>query len=48
MVESGSGKVWDAEMGGVRRRVVVVAQHSWQGQARPEKALDGKKGATVK
>ena len=48
VVKSSSGKVRDAEVGGVRRRVVVVAQHSWQWQARPEKQLDGKKGATVK
>ena len=42
MVESASGKVWDAEVGGVGRGVVRVAQHSWKGEARPGKELDGK------
>ena len=48
VVESSSGKVRDAEVGGVRRWMMVVAQHSWQGQAGPEKQIDGKRGATVK
>ena len=42
MVESASGKVWDAEVGGVGRGVVRIAQHSWKGEAGPEKELDGK------
>ena len=36
MVESGSGKVWDAEVGGVRGRVVRRAQHGGEGKAGPE------------
>ena len=37
MVEPASGKVWDAEVGGVGRGVVRIAQHSWEGEARPGK-----------
>ena len=36
MVESGSGKVWNAEVGGVRGRVVRRAQHGGEGKAGPE------------
>ena len=45
VVESSSGKVWDAEVGGVRWGVVRVAQHSWEGEARPGNQLDGKNSA---
>ena len=36
MVESASGKVWDAEVGGVRRGVVGGGEHGWKGKAGPE------------
>ena len=43
MVESGSGKVWNAEVGGVRGRVVRRAQHGGEGKAGPEIwELDGR------